>query len=567
MTTQRNIRVEAASLHEARSVLKSKIPRGMAVVKDSVIADGKPRTLEGTGSTVDAAFQDAASKTPAETEVIDKVVITQPQSERIIIQACDADTAKRQARSKVPRKARLDRIVLTAKGRRGFLGIGRTPNTYEAHIEHWAIVQVTVKGKAIIEVVVAPPEWKDPDSWVRRSVVQDQNLEQSVLAEIATTDSNEAVRIAAVNKITDKPLLLTVIRDPKHTRISRIAVEYRLNDTDALKDIVRNDTRPAVRVAAAAKLGDETLLGEFASLRGDEDVRIAAIRGIKSPSLLTSIVQQESGEGRESGAVLLEIVKQCDDQEVLGIAATRPRNSYVREMATEKLCDERTLMAIAETDSAAEVRRLAVTRVSDEVLLRDLVRESSFGDVRLHAAIGLKDQKTLREIAEHDADWKTRREAVAHISDPQVLDHIARNDSSPYVCFYAARKSRNNSVLADIAQHSDEPDLRKWAVKELDDEAIVRALSTQDPSEEMREAAAGRLKRLAMKRKWRDGALAWWDSSGRSTCYCDDNGCLVDGENRMQSKVLQSGDGYRHHLTGRIYCEECAERRIEKEVS
>ena len=303
-------------------------------------------------------------------------------------------------------------------------------------------------------------------------------------------------------------------------------------------------------------------------LRGDEDARIKAIRNIKSPSLLARIVQQVDGEtreGRETQAVLLKIVELCDDKEVLGIAATRLRDSYVRKWATKKLCDERTLMAIARTDSDAEVRRVAVTRVSDEVLLRDLVRESSFEDVRLQAAIRLKDQKTLREIAEHDADWKTRRGAVAHISDPQVLDHIARNDSSPYVCYSAAVRSRNNSVLADIAQHSDEPDLRKWAVMALDDEAIVRALSTQDPSEEMREAAAGRLKRLVIKRKWRDGALAWWKSSDRSTCYCDDNGCLVNGENRMQSKVLQSGDGYRHHLTGRIYCEECAERRIEKE--
>jgi len=84
------------------------------------------------------------------------------------------------------------------------------------------------------------------------------------------------------------------------------------------------------------------------------------------------------------------------------------------------------------------------------------------------------------------------------------------------------------------------------------------------PQRERRKAIATKEQ---VKAKWRELAQEWWTSCGRSSCYCDDNGCLVDGENRMQSKVLQQGDGYRHHLTGKIYCEECADRRIDNEWS
>jgi hypothetical protein len=70
-----------------------------------------------------------------------------------------------------------------------------------------------------------------------------------------------------------------------------------------------------------------------------------------------------------------------------------------------------------------------------------------------------------------------------------------------------------------------------------------------------------------VKEKWRELAKEWWASCGKSSCYCDDNRCLVDGENHGQSKVLEPGQGYLHHLTKRIYCEECADRRLDEEWS
>jgi hypothetical protein len=157
MARQERIRVEAASLEDARAQLRARIPEGMTLIDENVIADGKPQNLQGTGSTVHAAFEDALSRKPADSEVAERRVISQPKSEQPLIQAFDTDSAQRQAQSRVPRTATLAGVVLKAKGRRGFLGLGKTPDTYEAKIEHRAIVEVTVKNKAVLEGVIAPP--------------------------------------------------------------------------------------------------------------------------------------------------------------------------------------------------------------------------------------------------------------------------------------------------------------------------------------------------------------------------------------------------------------------------
>ena len=156
MAEQQQLRAEGASLDEARTKLQTMVPAGMEVVDERVIADGSPRNLKGSGLTVDAAFEEAVSQKPAESEVLDRNITTQPKSERLVIEAFDDETAQRQAESKCPGTARLVGVTMETRGRSGFFGIGKRPNTYEAHIDHWAAVQVTVSGRAIVEAVVAP---------------------------------------------------------------------------------------------------------------------------------------------------------------------------------------------------------------------------------------------------------------------------------------------------------------------------------------------------------------------------------------------------------------------------
>lgn len=68
------LEVEADSLAEARSQLKSRIPEGMHLISDEVIADGKPKVLVDIAETVEAAFQKAGSRLPSSSIILEKKI-------------------------------------------------------------------------------------------------------------------------------------------------------------------------------------------------------------------------------------------------------------------------------------------------------------------------------------------------------------------------------------------------------------------------------------------------------------------------------------------------------------
>ena len=132
---------------------------------------------------------------------------------------------------------------------------------------------------------------------------------------------------------------------------------------------------------------------------------------------------------------------------------------------------------------------------------------------------------------------------------------------------YAAVRG-NRKIAELLLTHGANPNVRdnthltpaELAAKEgqKDMADFLRKTKTDQPSSDLPQ----RLEEI--KRKWKAKALQWWDSCGRESCYCDDNGCLVDGENGMYSKRLRHGGGYIPLNSTRIYCEECADQRLRR---
>lgn len=197
------------------------------------------------------------------------------------------------------------------------------------------------------------PKWKHSDPEQRLRAVQTHpEIEAPVLAELARSDEDGAVREAAVNRLTD---------------------------LDVLNQLARNDADARARDAAASRLG---LL-----LAGGHEA---------SPTLETRSAYLERLAGLEH--VLRYIVRHAQEPEL-------------RRSAMDRLADDLSaLVAVAKDDAARELRLHAIDRIEDIDALEEIARVNRNRDkgVYRHAQDRLSG---LVEVAERPE--RVRKECAA----------------------------------------------------------------------------------------------------------------------------------------------------------
>jgi tetratricopeptide (TPR) repeat protein len=145
--------ISAESLEEARALMKSQIPTGLHLLSEEIIADGNPKTIQATADTTKAAFAKARDQVPGNAEIQEEKELKSPIREVITLGAFDEQAAQSTAKTRArTQSAVLNDLRLVAAGRRGFLGIGKRPDQYEAEIVRQAVVEITYKIKAKISV-------------------------------------------------------------------------------------------------------------------------------------------------------------------------------------------------------------------------------------------------------------------------------------------------------------------------------------------------------------------------------------------------------------------------------
>lgn len=146
--TQQEIEVKASSLEEAREQIKSLIPTGLQLLSETVISDGKPKTTRVVAETTEAALAKAEEGIPQGAEPMEKKEVADPEHKVVTVEAFDEQSARDEVSSGIPRTATLNSLKLVRPGSKGFLGIGKKPNQYEAQVFHNAVVEVTYKEQA-----------------------------------------------------------------------------------------------------------------------------------------------------------------------------------------------------------------------------------------------------------------------------------------------------------------------------------------------------------------------------------------------------------------------------------
>jgi len=155
---QETFEIVAASLEEARSQAKAKIPQGYFVLSETVLSDGRAVTIRESAESTEAARIAARSKMPGGFRVEHEKETRRPEIKTIRVVADGEEVARSQAQSQLDKNSVIKKIMLAIPGKKGFLGIGRTQNQYDVEILKHAEVEIKCTSDAKLSVTICKTE-------------------------------------------------------------------------------------------------------------------------------------------------------------------------------------------------------------------------------------------------------------------------------------------------------------------------------------------------------------------------------------------------------------------------
>jgi len=124
--------------------------------------------------------------------------------------------------------------------------------------------------------------------WLERRQAVEDVTDQAILAEVATKDIDDRVRLTAVDRLTDQVTLARLATEDKDGFVREAAV-LRLSNQTVLKKLALKDRDARIRAAAVAGLTDQALLLQRANNDSDYGVRLTAIANMTDQTLLARL--------------------------------------------------------------------------------------------------------------------------------------------------------------------------------------------------------------------------------------------------------------------------------------
>lgn len=157
-TVLKTLRTEANSVSEAFEQVKPQIPLGLQIVSTQVVFDNenKKASTRETADSVEAAYAKVFDRIPKGCAVLVKKVITAPEQKNFTVEAFNEQEALSSVRSIARNyfgtdKGEIRNIKLTNLGSKGFLGVRKQPNRYEAEVVLPACIEVVYRPAAVVE--------------------------------------------------------------------------------------------------------------------------------------------------------------------------------------------------------------------------------------------------------------------------------------------------------------------------------------------------------------------------------------------------------------------------------
>lgn len=257
------------------------------------------------------------------------------------------------------------------------------------------------------------PKWKHSDAEVRAAAVRELDADAGeILAGIARSDSDAAVRRIALKKLENTEVLAEIAKSDPDESLRQFAGEKvasilvlsavsatdgeagasalaQLSDDRAIAEVAKSAGLEPLRQAAVARLRDAKALAEVARNATDSAVRMEALRRLTDPASLRSIALSEGNK-----EVALAAVDRLSDRESLDAVAKRAKVKAVRVRAQKLLASlkggggEGKPAATTGGASPRHARQLQMVRT-----VETLARSSDW-------------DRTVPKIEEAQASWK-----------------------------------------------------------------------------------------------------------------------------------------------------------------
>lgn len=274
------VRIEADSVMEAKRQAEGQVPAGLTLLSTKVVSDGSPKTAKGEGKTEEEAYSRAEAGLPAGTAILEKRTLSAPTASTVTVEARDAGSAAAEAeRQKKDERDTVGEVRLVREGKKGFLGLGKTPHEYEVDVRRPAIVEVTYRPKAAVTAEYGEPKKTrakpqaqpeaqapaavDDESWTPKNpqYASGRPLDKLERLFVLTSGSGEAAL--------DSPVLLGTLEDAAEAPFARISGHVNIaviTDTDAGKVAADSGGIPDVAWEAIANID---ALAQRAPSKGD----------------------------------------------------------------------------------------------------------------------------------------------------------------------------------------------------------------------------------------------------------------------------------------------------------
>ena len=149
------LELEGESLEEVRAEAKTRTPPGLSILNEKVIADGVTNRAVGWADTAEEATALAKSRVPADVTIVQEKLSIKPGRRVVDAEAWDEAAAEAKVKPDIHSWERIESMVLKSPGRKGMLGMGKTPGVYSATVFQTACYEIYhKKGKARIRVVI-----------------------------------------------------------------------------------------------------------------------------------------------------------------------------------------------------------------------------------------------------------------------------------------------------------------------------------------------------------------------------------------------------------------------------